>query len=737
MDDELTVNLSNHTFSSNVRLFKQTDVKLKHKNFIFAKNGSGKSTFSELIQQQFKQTHDIQLFQGLEKYFAENSRLDAFALSVNAGENEKLISETEVEKLDIERKLLDVKNQLIQPDDSDVQNIYTKRNLIYEDVQSKKNEIDKFCKKAASDIKKLSDPQIAVSTYFKGDFRGEISNAKRLIPDELNNFKGTLTSKEKKVLKLNYQQVDLKSFLKVTNEVLTSKVKERTRISRLDTQNKINFAAEGLKVHAHQEGELCAFCGNPISKNTFSELDSYFSADEVKQLKDRIQKGIQKVEEQINLLEKISFSDINFYPDYKQSAKDEFKKISDTKNKVKSFFELLTQVLADKEKNLFDQQAEIEVDVPYNIETDVFNDIVEQNNKFGENLTQKKQEAKNALRYHEIKLALDDFQFDVKKSELVNAEKRQEEVQRKFDTKNDEKQQYEGAINQLNQAIEKLKPKAEKQAVKHINEKLKLLFSWYVDYKENTESGYYNIAEKDNENNVFYRGVSDLSTGEKNVIAFLYFIEKLEEVNNVSGLPKIIIVDDPMNSNDDTMQYLIITELQKLYQGKSRGKYDPNKDYFVLLTHNIHFYLNVPPHGSFRDDNRRTKYDKNNFYRLYKGDFQLITTEKDDFKTNYDAIWSELSELAKLNLPNSMLNSMRRIIETYLSFTNITQDEFYQGNEQYLKLFNVNSHGAIDPTSADAFTETPDQLVVLFHSIFKENRAGEHFDSHWKGDNIV
>src|SRR5699024_7377372 len=109
------------------------------------------------------------------------------------------------------------------------------------------------------------------------------------------------------------------------------------------------------------------------------------------------------------------------------------------------------------------------------------------------------------------------------------------------------------------------------------------------------------------------RPISQVSTGEKNIISFLYFIFSLEDIENKNNKKKIIIFDDPMNSNDDTMQYLMITELQKIYQGKEPAKFNPSRDYFLCLTHNVHFYLNIQPHGNFKDKNELKKYDKNNF----------------------------------------------------------------------------------------------------------------------------
>ena len=73
-----------------------------------------------------------------------------------------------------------------------------------------------------------------------------------------------------------------------------------------------------------------------------------------------------------------------------------------------------------------------------------------------------------------------------------------------------------------------------------------------------------------------------MSTGEKNIVAFLYFIEKLNELNLKDGnKEKIVIFDDPMNSNDDAMQYFISEELKQIMKkcDKGFGKY-------ILLTHN-------------------------------------------------------------------------------------------------------------------------------------------------------
>ena len=57
----------------------------------------------------------------------------------------------------------------------------------------------------------------------------------------------------------------------------------------------------------------------------------------------------------------------------------------------------------------------------------------------------------------------------------------------------------------------------------------------------------------------------------------------------------MVIFDDPMNSNDETTQYLMYSYIQNFYKGDNSFK-DANKQVFVLLTHNAHFFLNARPY---------------------------------------------------------------------------------------------------------------------------------------------
>lgn len=80
----------------------------------------------------------------------------------------------------------------------------------------------------------------------------------------------------------DFSNIDYKKYLISINEILQSKVEEKTKIVRLNSQERINFTQRGLELHKHDEENICAFCGNEITIKTIEELETYFSADEVK-----------------------------------------------------------------------------------------------------------------------------------------------------------------------------------------------------------------------------------------------------------------------------------------------------------------------------------------------------------------------------------------------------------------------------------------------------------------------
>ena len=674
---------------SAVSLFDSDTLDLdKNVTFILGKNGTGKTTMTNVLSNQTS-NFEVSVFKGFDNIIDGNKRLNAVVLGEeNAVINKQiedirgLIAQKEIEKADITQGL-------IEPDDDTKSNFWTRRKNAQDKFNEAENEISSFYSRAASSVKKKMN---LVSQYNRNNFSADIENAALLDVEEKKQLENILKSEVLVASLVSFPSYDANDFLVRTNNLLNKKVQEKTHIVRLETPEKRLFAEKGLKLH--KKGEVCAFCGSPISNETYEELETYFSADEVNELKDEISGLRQEVESVELSLSNLCIISECFYPQFQEQAnklKDELKVLI---SEHCDFFNAIKDALSNKMANLFDTVQGLNLEVPDNFDAieSEYTLLVKDNNS--NDLGQKKIEAKEKIRLHNVKEELISFDFEVKKGQASVLEADLEQRKAEFSV---EEQKIIGStgidaeIKAYQDEIVKLQNKTKNEAIlaQRIKDKLRNMVSFELEpCKDEMAHGIYKVKD-------IYTGeirdITLLSTGEKNIIAFLYFLEKLNEVkDNVSSKPRLIVFDDPMNSNDDNMQYLIIEEIVRLTK-----TLNPD-DRFVLLTHNNHFYMNVT--YSFDDKQaRRIHFNKNG----HTTSFKVIPNKYADIKTSYEALWSELKFIYDSDAsPDMMLNPIRRIIETFTKFNGLKQADFCAKVSGAKKLFDVNSH-SIDDLEAD------------------------------------
>lgn len=169
----------------------------------------------------------------------------------------------------------------------------------------------------------------------------------------------------------------------------------------------------------------------------------------------------------------------------------------------------------------------------------------------------------------------------------------------------------------------------------------------------------------------------NLSEGERNFIAFLYFYHLVRGSRSSDGVKdKIVVIDDPVSSMDSTALFLVSSIVREMVNVcRNNTEYKNPKvpgDYIkqiFILTHNVYFhreitYQQVP------------YYDCTSFYIIRKSGNQskvhLCEREKKDARTelenynpvqnSYAALWDELRDADSV-IP--ALNVMRRILEYY------------------------------------------------------------------------
>ncbi len=719
---KIKVNLSTHTDKYVTDCLELTIP--KKVTFIFGKNGTGKTTIADEIAIQFADDYSVHVFKDFDGV-AINERLDAVALGTENAEIQKQIDVVDGEITSITRD--------IEKPEDDTENIFTKAASAKKSHDDQQKKIQDFYIKSAQQIKNQSNPNIASTSYDKNDFKGEVTKAKTLTDNEVSANKDTIKADKKSdVVPVTLPVIDLGSYLKSTNEVLEASVKQPASIPELnDNPNKQQFAKTGLDIHEHRQGEVCAFCGNEISEDRWVALGNYFNS-EVKTLENRIETGIARIKEELSKINAIKdIDEHSYYGKYAEQIKRLNTKIKLRRAEYKAYLETLEKALNEKTKNLFATTKPLNLDLPENFSATQkeYSTLTESHNVFSKNLADEQNKAKDALRFHEIQKKLDTFKYTDEDTALRTLANLNDIAQKDLQDKKDELTKKQQERTDL---ISKTKDE-EKIAVK-ISGLLKNMGVSSFELKlvtdeDEDQKGQYQIKSHDGK----IRPITALSKGEKNIIAFLYFMFDLERTDG-NNKPKIIVLDDPMTSNDDTMQYVMIGEIQKFYRNLKDG------NYFLLLTHNVHFYLNVRPNTAIKykvGGEEISFYKKFGVYHLLSDGkhtvIKSIENGRNDFKTSYETLWKELAFLyaAPDATSDLMLNPCRKICETYMNFTKKGLEAFYGDNTNAKKLFDVNQH-SIDDMEAEQNGKTKEEIKDILCGLFKQNNAEDHFNNYWK-----
>ena len=724
-------------------------------NIIYGKNGTGKSSICRLMKEQWKDK-EVCIFRGFNELLDENEKLNAIVLGEDNSKINKEVTSLEEEISEIEREIEEKKENIEEPEEGDDRvNLFTEKRDLENQKTKKENREDKIYTAGASKVKQKGSLSLFDGKqYDKNNFKNDLKEAKeqgKLSKEEIKTLRETITVVEKdNVDEINSVFIDLKEEQKEIKSLLEKTVKPTENILELKNDpQKQEFAKAGLG--CHKPNENCAFCGNVITKERYEKVKSYFSSDDIEafenEIKDKlkiIEENIKSEDENINIDEKL------FYPEFQEKIKALKKEIMLVAQERRNVLNRLKSSLKEKKGKLFKKMDILNEKMPEDLKEKIneYNEIAKENNQYTKDLERNKEEARKKYRYHEINVFLKEKNKNNKNydEELESIKGEIQTLEGRIEEKDAEIREVKNKIDELNKDIDNKKKEKESLLAdtknteilaNNINNKINSTVNFSLYRKEENGQEFYEIKEKIDGREETTRPITKLSDGEKNIIAFLYFIESLNEPDK-KDREKIIVFDDPMNSNDDTMQYLITSEIENIVKSIYSNKKDKNieiksKDKLILLTHNAHFYLNNL--GRLPGIGRDGGYSKYNIYKFMAIDGKTIIKKIDkaseDIKSGYQTLWESVVSFYEHKKPDLMLNPIRRIIETFCSFCAISKNDFYKGSKELKKLLDVNSHG-IEDLEADLNGKTEEQIKDLLSEAFECNGHKEHFDQLWE-----
>ncbi|UTC62038.1 AAA family ATPase [Treponema sp. OMZ 787] len=368
--------------------------------------------------------------------------------------------------------------------------------------------------------------------------------------------------------------IDFTELLVRSKKLIEQDVIKKEDITELISNDLINWAKRGKELH--QKGNRCAFCGNIITDTRWNSLNNYFDST-IEILERNIDALIVELENNRQRIDSITINESLFYSFFQRDLQNlNLQQVKD--NAKKAVLELEDQLLA-KKASLFENKKitpPTDFSNEFNQFINDYNRIAKENNSYSDELQVKQTNAKQELRLKEVYdfLSKIGYKKTVEKIEQLKLEKNKKE---------DEKRAKDILIHSKEEEITKFKNKMndEEKGAKKVKE---YLYTFFGNQHISLE------AEKDMETDSHYKflifrdGVPayNLSEGECRLIAFCYFMAKLEDTAT-SGKKPIIWIDDPISSLDSNHIFFVYSMIyQKIIA-------DENYEQLFISTHNLTF----------------------------------------------------------------------------------------------------------------------------------------------------
>lgn len=689
-------------------IFSDTKLKnLKRKNFIYGRNGTGKSSISKAINEEYKENYDVRIFYGGESFIYESESLDAIALGSNNVEVQPQIDK-------IKKEIDEIHAELNEEELGTLGNRW--KNSCNQFKQSD-DVLEKFYKDGAKSLKDKHSDIVGVS-YNKSNYKADKEQACLLDDSSVELYKGILNKTNlNEIIEIHDPVYDIKTLIQSVSDLLIESAVKSSVISFSNPEVQ-EWICEGVGYHNLSEPCTCLFCGNSIEPKRLEALQSLISnkaveiQNKVKELKQTVQK------EYVIYLNDLKTKNIEegLLPTLKSEYSSARLELLDLISIHDIFFNDIINILDTKDPYSSMDMPFIEKPLELTEKIVKINKIIAKHNKEKDSIHTKQKDAKNKLKFNYIAKYNQEYNYEELERDYIQKKKIYDELE-------SAKQEKCKELSEKQEKLYEFRAKIidESSAMDFINKQLVNLGHSSFSLKQVDEDGTYGIYDSAGER----REIKSLSTGEKNIVAFLWFIQDLSNIIKEHDKEKIIVFDDPMSSNDDFAQYLIIMLIQDLLRKAKNQNYQ-----IFILTHNIHFYLNSRyrcwKNGGDAKSDISTIHLRKSFN---KTDIQYIEKKKDDLSNSYDALWREVKWLYSQNKPEYMANPLRCIIETFSDFNNL--GAIYEGHEELEKLLNVNSHG-IDDLNMNITGKTREELMNLVKALFQSHNALTHFNGYWQ-----
>ncbi|MCW7491962.1 AAA family ATPase [Leptospira sp. 2 VSF19] len=495
------------------------------------------------------------------------------------------------------------------------------------------------------------------------------------------------------VRELPKHNIDISTISSKAEALITKPISSSDKIEQLVKDSILNrWVNEGKQ---HHKGKLakCSFCGSDITDERWKVLDSHFD-EESEKLEKEINVLLDDIQQQIVALANcLKLNKVLFYSKFHKDIDRLIALRQYVIDSIKLELEKISEQLANRKNDLLNTKIFMPVkDNSKRLDWiwQIFENVRTQANTYSTLLGDEQTEAKRLLRLREVCDFANLIQYSTEALRI-------DALKKIADTKAHEKADIDSKIQKQIKAIEdkeRLMKDEEKGALK-VNEYLNNFFGHdFLTLKALEESDQFGGKKIRFEIIRNGKKAHHLSEGECSLIAFCYFMAKLEDIETKGSKP-IIWIDDPISSLDSNHIFFIYSLINSEIVAKQEF------EQLFISTHNLDFlkYLKRLPNSG-----------KTQFFivirEAQKSHFKLMPKYLKDYVTEFNFLFHQIYLCANANISDeanystyyNFGNNARKFLEALLFYkypSRIDNDTRNANSKRLLKYFGNNNQATV------------------------------------------
>ncbi len=472
------------------------------------------------------------------------------------------------------------------------------------------------------------------------------------------------------------------SIKEVTEELLSRSIKPTQPLQELLNEAALQiWVKQGIPLHKDTR-DTCAFCRQNLPHDIWQVLDAHFSK-ESSDLESSIDLCLTAINDEIQAIEGfLTLTSEKFYATEKVSFEVKKKTLDNCLNIYRQDLEALKTVLNSRKTSIFQP---IVMPIPKHDSAAIqkcageINDLITKSNGLTSSLEKDKGSAREALRLTDVACFVAGIVYDTELTRITDLETDAENANSAYTAVAAEILKLEAEVARLQS-----QQKDERKGAERVNSLLNHFFGHdgiKLEAKENAQKNAVKFEITRNNKSAY-----NLSEGECSLVAFCYFIAKLEDPES-KGKDLIIYIDDPISSLDGNHIFFMFSLIESLIAKPIKNP-DGSNGYryrqLFISTHNLDFLkylkrLSIPRKKVQIGDDKPNSVDDIEHFMLERNGptsrIMLMPSYLKDYITEFNYLFHQIYRCKDQDTAQdahepfySFGNNLRKFLESFLFF---------------------------------------------------------------------